>query len=174
MRVPLVLFAVVLGLTPAAAALPFLPRHPQVERHRTEIGPWRLDVATNPFSGNIVCRLRERYDRAFYQQGAIGFRFPGGWDVNKAVYRLDGGLPRLWRNDLPELVRLGTPIDTGGIDNPSQGIVWIPLSRLQGVNSIAIQAREDRVPRTFRVGDFIALYEEAIARGCVPGSRFVR
>ena len=173
MRVLPVLLLGGLCLSTAAAALPLLPKHPRVARHRTEMGAWRLDVATNPFSGTVVCRLRDRHGQAVYQQGAIGFRFRGGWDVAKAVYRLDGGPPRLWRNDLPELLRLGTPIDTGGIDNPTQGIVWIPLSRLGGVNAITIQPRPDRAQRVFHIGGFRGLYEAAIARGCTD-SRFVR
>lgn len=161
-------------LPSAAAALPVLTKHPRAERHRTEIGSWRLDVATNPFSGDVVCRLAERHGRAVYQQGAIGFRFPREWDVARAVYRPDGGAPRESRNDLPELVRLGTPIDTGGIDNSTGGTVWIPLSRLAHVNAVAIQPGPDRVQRVFHVGGFRTLYEDAVARGCTPDSRFVQ
>jgi hypothetical protein len=170
---PLLLLAG-LCLSKPAAALPLLAKHPPVTRHRTEIGDWRLDIGANPFSGNVVCRLRERHGHALYQQGAIGFRFRRGWDVADAVYRLDGGSPRVWRNDLPELVRLGTPIDTGGMDDPTRGIVWIPLSRLAAVNAISIQPRRDRAQRTFHISGFRGLYEEAIARGCTPDSRFVQ
>jgi hypothetical protein len=168
------LFVAGLCLSTAAAAFPFFPKHPRIARHRTEISDWRLDVSTNPFSGNVVCRLRERHGEAVYQQGAIGFRFRASWDVENAIYRVDGGAPRTWRNDLPELVHLGTPIDTGGIDNPTQGIVWIPLSRLEGANAIVIQPRPDRAQRTFHFAGFRGLYEDAVARGCTPDSRFVR
>lgn len=174
MRVASGLFLAGLCLSASAAALPFFPKHPRIARHRTEMGEWRLDMSTNPFSGSVVCRLRDRHGQAFYQQGAIGFRFRAGWDVSNAVYRLEEGAPISWRNDLPELVRLGTPIDTGGIDNPTRGIVWIPLSQLEGVNAITIQPRPDRTQRTFRLSGFRGLYEEAAARGCSPDSRFVQ
>jgi hypothetical protein len=173
MRGPIALMLACACAAPAAA-LPLLPKHPRVARHRTQVGDWRLDVSRNPFSGDIVCRLRDRHGDAVYQQGAVGFRFSKHWDVAKAVYRLDGGVPRAWRDDLPELLRIGTPIDTGGIANPSQGIVWIPVSRLAGVNAVAIEPRPDRRPKLFHFRGFRGLYELAVARGCAPDARFVR
>jgi hypothetical protein len=174
MRALAVLVAGCFGIASAADAVVLLPKHPRVVRHRTRVGDWRLDVARNPFSGDIVCRLRDAHGQAIYRQGAVGFRFRRSWDVAAAVYRLDGGEPRAWRDDLPELVRLGTPMDTGGIDNPTEGRVWIPLSRLSGVNAVAIQPRLDRAQRVFHLRGFRGLYELAQARGCVPDVRFVR
>lgn len=174
MRTGLAFLALCVGASSAAGALPLLPRHPPVVRHRAQAGDWRLDINRNPFSGDIVCRLADRHGRAFYQQGAIGFRFRKGWDVADAVYRLDGGAAHVWRDDLPQLLRMGTPMDTGGIANPAEGIVWIPLGRLEGINAVTIQPRLDRAARAFHFRGFRGLYQLALARGCVPDSRFVR
>jgi hypothetical protein len=166
--------ALCVGAASAAGALPLLPRHPPVVRHRTDVGDWRLDISRNPFSGDVACRLRDRHGRAFYRQGALGFRFRRSWDVAEAVYRVDGGTVRAARDDLPELIRIGTPIDTGGIANATEGVVWIPAARLARANAVAVQPRPDRAVRIFRFRGFRGLYELAVARGCTPDSRFVR
>lgn len=158
----------------APLRVPFIPRHPPVARNHATVGDWRLDIARNRFSQDMTCRLRARHKRAFYQAGAVAFRFDDDWDVAAAVYRIDGKEPRRWREDLPELVRIGAPIDRGGVENAMRGLVWIPLRRLTEANSIAIQPRTDRVATTFHFRGLKGLYETAIARGCFPDSRFVR
>lgn len=158
----------------ASPRLPLVPRHPPVARHHATVGDWRLDIAHNRFSDEITCRLRARHGKAFYQAGAVAFRFDDDWDVSQAVYRIDSGEPRRWREDLPELLRIGAPIDRGGVENAMRGLVWIPLRRLAEANNIAIQARPDRAARTFHFRGLKGLYETAIDRGCSPDSRFVR
>lgn len=158
----------------SAAATAFVPRHPALDRHRTEAGDWRLDIARNRFSGDVECRLRARNRHSLYQGGAVGFRFSSRWDVSEAVYRVDDGPLRTWRDDQPELTRLRTPVETGGMDNPSRGIVWIPRELLADANRITIQPRRDRRARTFHFRGLRGLYELARERGCVPDSRFVR
>lgn len=155
-------------------SVPGAARSPKVLRHRTVIGGWRLDIARNAFSGEIACRLREAHGRAFYQGGAIGFRVAHGRDAMAATYRIDGGAPRAWRDDLPELLALGTPVDTGAMADPTGGIVRVPWRLLASANSIAIQPASDRRVRTFRLGGVHGLRALALARGCVPDARFVR
>lgn len=172
MRVLLALIAGVFACVAADAAI--LPKRPPVDRHRADTGDWRLEIAHDRFSGAIVCRLRARDHRALYRSGAVGFRFGRGRDVGEAVYRLDGGDLRATRNDLPELFRLGTPIDTGGMANPTEGIVWIPLRLLGDANSVSIEPDPRHRARTFHFRGLKGLYELAQARGCPPDSRFVR
>ena len=154
--------------------LPLIARNPPVARHQAAAGDWRLDIARNRFSEQITCRLRDRKKRAFYQAGAIAFRFDDDWDVSQAVYRIDGGEPRRSREDLPELLRIGAPIDRGGVENTRRGLVWVPLRRLAEANRIAIQARPDRPAKTFHFRGLHGLYETAVSRDCTPDSRFVR
>ena len=170
-------FALAVGMVIAvgpAVALPFMHHRPPIVRHKVKVGDWQLDVARNGFSGDVACRLSSRNNHATYQADAIGFRFSRSWDVHDAVYRFDGGAPQQWRDDLPELVRIGAPIDAAGIENASGGIVWIPWSRMHDVNSIAIQARGDRKARVFHLRGLRGLLEVAVMRGCSPDSRFVR
>ena len=165
----LLLLLTVAALSPAASA-----RSATVVRHRTAIGGWRLEIARDAFSGEVACRLREARGRAFYQGGAIGFRVAHGRSAAASVYRIDGGTPRAWRDDLPELMALGTPVDTGPMADPNDGIVRIPWRVLAAANSVAIQAGPHRSPRTFRLGVVHGLRALALARGCTPDARFVR
>lgn len=163
--------AILFAATPPAATS---ARMPEVVRRRVDMGDWRLNIASNPFSGAVTCRLRARGGRAFYEGGAIGFRFDRDRDVADAVYRIDGAAPRRWRDDLPDLLALGTPIDTGDMQNPGEGIVRVPWRRLAAANSIVIQARRDADTRAFRFRGLKGLYAVAVQRGCTPDARFVR
>lgn len=156
----------------AAPRIPLAPRHPPLAHHRTEVGVWRLDISHNRFSEEIVCRLGAKDKRSHFQAGAVAFRFPRSWNVHEAVYRVDGGAPRFSRDDIPELLRGGAPIDRGGVTNSSEGLVWVPFRLLRSANSIAIQARPDRAARTFHFRGLNGLYATAVARGCAPNSRF--
>ncbi|NKJ02984.1 hypothetical protein [Novosphingobium sp. SG707] len=158
--------------TPARSGL-FSPRHPQVTSEVTRMGEWRLDIARDPFTGRIACRLRSADHHAFYRSGAVGFRFKRKSDVTEAVYRLDGNAPRPFRNDLPDLIDRGVPLDRGPIGNADEGIVWVPYERLAEANRITIEPRRDQPRRSFHFRGLTALHDIAIERGCHPESRFI-
>lgn len=169
--------AMAMGIALSACAhpyVPLMPRHPDMARSEVAMGDWHLQRTRNPFSEAVTCRLWARKSKAFYQAGAVAFRFPKGWDVHEAVYRIDGGAIQSWRNDLPELVRIGAPIDQGSVINATAGLVWIPWSKLADANRIAIQARPDRLARIFHFSGLKGLYDTAVVEGCAPDSRFVR
>ena len=161
------------ALSAQVSASPLVPKHPALSRYHSASGDWQLDIVRNLFSEQVGCRLIARNRQSFYQGGAVGFRFKRSWNVHEAFYRVESGSAREWRLDLPELVRSGAPIDRGGVENASEGIVWIPFSRLVGNQSIAIQARTDRPARTFRFRGLEELYTQAVGLGCFPDSRFV-
>jgi hypothetical protein len=172
------LAALVLGLamtipSPASALPLFGSKGPKIIKTKSRIGDWQLQISRNPFSGQIACRLRARNKNAFYMSGAVGFRFKRKWNVADAVYRLDGGAPQQSRDDLPELRALNTPMDRGGMDNASQGIVWIPFAKLMQANSVAIAPRRDRKAKIFHYRGLKGLHEIAVARGCASGNHFV-
>ena len=131
-------------------------------------------MVRNRFSGEIACRLRARDGRAEYAGHAVGFRFKTRSDVAGAVYRVDGGPPRAWRDDRAALIILGAPLDFGGMDNPSGGVVWLPLSVLADANAVMIQPRPDRGARTFHFRGLKGLHQLGLEQGCAPDIRFVR
>ena len=98
-------------------------RHGEVRHERTSLGEWRLDIARDRFSGAIACRLAARDHRALYRAQAVAFGVRDARDMDRAVYRIDGGPPRASRDDLPALIAARVPIDRGSMDNPQQGLV---------------------------------------------------
>lgn len=165
--------AVMLATSTPVAAFPFAGHPPRILYEKVRKGAWQLSIATNPFSGEIACLLRARNNKAIYRAGAVGFRFRRSWNTANAVYRIDGGSPRFTRDDLPDLVMRGTPIDSGNMENSSGGIVWIPFEHLLAIDSIAIQPRRDRKASTFRVPGLTELHQIALTKGCSPENRFV-
>lgn len=169
----LALAMLVLSVATKAEASVF-PSSTWLTKRHVAAGDWRLDVAVNHFSGSLICRLRSRRGRMRYQAGAVGFAFNKGWHVGDATYRIDNGVSRSTRADFAALIARAAPIDSGSMDNPSGGVVWIPYDDLAHAISVTIQARPDRQPRTFRLTGLKGLYATAVARGCRPESRFVR
>ncbi len=150
------------------------PRQGAVKRHRSDAGDWELLITTDRFAATKTCRLRARNGEAFVDGAAIAFVFPKGWTTQSAIYRIGGDAPRRWREDLAELLRIGAPIDQGAVENPAQGLVWIPLRYLDGVNAIEIQPQPGKAARTFRFHGMKGLYQSALSQGCIPASRTVK
>lgn len=162
-----------LAATGPVLALPFSPHHPKITHENIRARDWRLNIAKDPFSGEVACRLRARNHKAIYLAGAVGFRFKRKWSTAEAVYRVDGGDPRAFRDDLPDLVARGVPLDRGSMDNAGGGIVWVPYERIASANSIAIEPRRDRRAVTFHFRGLASLREKALMQGCTPESRFI-
>lgn len=170
---PLACVGLILAVATPVSALTILPHHPKISHESTRLGDWRLEIAKNSFSGEVACRLRARNHKALYNAGAVGFRFKHKWNVEDAVYRIDGGEPHAWRDDLPDLIAHGAPLDRGNMENTSDGVVWVPYERLTEANTIAIEPRRDRRAVTFHFRGLAPLHEKALAQGCTPESRFV-
>lgn len=169
----LVLAMLILPVVSRAKASVFLPAS-WLTKHHVEVGDWRLDILVSRFSGSLTCRLRSRGGRMRYQAGGVGFAFDKDWHVGDATYRIDNGVSRSSRFDLAALIANETPMESGSMLNPTDGVVWVPYSNLANANSVTIQARPDRRPRTFRLTGLKGLYALAVTRGCQPESRFVR
>ena len=150
---------------------------PRLTHSHVVVGDWRLDMVRNGFSGAVACRLHTRDGRAFYVSGAVGFRFAPGWDVGEAVYRLDGaassGGPRRTRDDLPDLIAQGVPVDRGAPGNAARGIVWVPYALAAAASQIAIEPRPDLRVHHFHYSGLRSLHDMGVARGCAPEGRFV-
>ncbi len=153
--------------------VPLTHRTAPVDHHRVEAGDWQLLVSRDRASGDVTCRLGASDGKAFVVGASIAFAFPDETNTHAASYRIGGDAPRRWREDLPELLRIGAPMERGGVENPAQGLVWIPLRRLEAANAIEITAQPGSAPRTFRIGGLKGLRQAAIARGCTPASRLV-
>ena len=166
----------VAGAAPAAihVRVPLISKAPQVAKRKQVLGDWRLDIFKGRFSGDVACHLRSKDKRIFYVADALGFRFGKRLDTLGAWIRLDGGAAYRWRDDLPELARLGVAIDGRNLDAPTGGIIWIPTAKLAEVNRVQIQPRADKRARTYHLRGFAGLREIARTMGCAPETRFAR
>ena len=166
----------VAGAAPAAVhvRVPVISKAPQIAKRKQVLGDWRLEIVKGKFSGDVACHLRAKGNRVFYVANALGFRFGKRLDTLGAWIRLDGGAPYRWRDDLPELARLGVAIDGRNLDAPTGGIIWIPAAKLAEVNRVQIQPRADKRARTYHLRGFAGLREIARGAGCAPETRFVR
>jgi hypothetical protein len=162
--------------TPACAAMHGLHLFPkaQVTARKMSLGDWRLRVETSSFSGDTSCHLEDRRHRISYVAGALGFRFGSHVNISGAWVRVDDGAPTRWQDDLPELTWLGVPLEPASLDNPTDGIVWLPADRLEGAGRIAIQTDERKRPVTYTLNGFAKLRDAARTMGCAPERRFVR
>jgi hypothetical protein len=154
--------------------IPLVSPASQIGTRKLALGDWKLEIRRNKFSGDIACRLHSKDKRVFYVADALGFRFDKRLDVTRGWFRIDGGDAQRWRDQLPELARLGVAIDGRNLEAPTDGIVWIPAKRLADTNRIAIQPRPDKNPRIFHLRGFAGLRDMARTMGCAPEARFVR
>lgn len=160
--------------TPAIAKIrvPGLARS-HVTTRAVQLGDWKLKVVTGTFSGDMRCHLFDPKHHIVYAAGALGFHFRHHVNTLGAWMRIDGGPAKRWQDSLPELTRLGVPMDGRSLDNPTDSTVWVPATLLTDANRIAIQSREDRSPRVFHLHGFAGLRDIARDMGCVPEGRFI-
>ena len=79
-----------------------------------------------------MCALTSRRPDMAYRAGAIAFRVPTQHDVAGSWYRIDGGTPIRFADRLPTLMKMGVPLDQGGLDDPLEGLVWVTASDVAG------------------------------------------
>ena len=147
------------------------PTH--VTKRKMELGDWRLAVETGNFSKDVRCHLFDPKHHIIYAAGALGFHFRHDINTLGAWVKIDDGEPMRWQDDVPELTRLGVPMDGARLDNPTESIVWIPARQLDEANRIAIQPRANKGVHTFPLHGFVGLRYIARDAGCVPEGRFV-
>jgi hypothetical protein len=153
----------------AVSALLFQPPGPYgqpVKIRRYAQDGWTLEIRRDRFSERTICRLSGR--NLAYQPGALGFATRARLGVADAWYRIDNGAPRSWRDLYPKLYADGIQIETGGIEDPTRGIVWLPLAVVQGAREVRIEteARGRRRISRFRLRSFAVMYEASLRLGC--------
>lgn len=154
-----------------------LSAHPRVlflGKHASDIENWGLRVFRDDFSGDVRCRMRSKDGRILYLTDAFGFRFGSHADVMGAWVKIEGGNATRWREMFPELARLRVEIDGRNLDSPTDGIVWIPASKLRGVQKVAIQPRTGARAQEFSLQGFDEMHQRALAEGCTAEARFIR
>ena len=127
-------------------------------------GDWTLSVRTDSFSTGHVCKLTRPH--AEYQRQAVVFHLSPSTDTSAAVYRIVGGVPMTVQADQSELARLGFNLHDDNLDNPSGGLVRIPISRLVAAGDVRIETAAFSRSIKFNLGGLKPALEAAKAAGC--------
>ena len=152
--------AALLGLHMPSLHLPWPHGAAQV----SHVEGWTLTTRPDRFAGERACTLsRGRID---YQRHALVFRLPARIDTAAALYRIDGGAPFAVRGDEGELASLGFALHNDDLDNPSGGLVRIPVRHLASAGEVQIQAAPRRRPVTFKIGGLTSALNAAREAGC--------
>ena len=126
---------------------------------------WTLKARLDRFSGERSCTLsRGRID---YQRQALVFHMAAGANTVAARYRIDGAAPVPARADEAELAGLGFALHNDDLDNPSGGLVRIPVHRLTSAGEVQIEAAPGRTPVKFKIGGLSAALQAAHGAGCL-------
>lgn len=144
-----------------------------VNTRAMQLGDWKLRIVTGRFSRDVRCHLADSKHHIVYAAGALGFHFGHHVNTLSAWMRVDGGEPKRWQDNLPELTGLGVPMDGPSLDNPTNSTVWIPAAQLADAHRVTIQPRENKTPRIFHLHGFAGLRDIARDMGCTPEGRFV-
>jgi hypothetical protein len=150
----------------ALLLLPWL--HGDARHIKATFGDWTLNVQRDAFGARTACKLSSR--NVNYQRQSLVIHFAKNIDTTSAAYRIDGGAPIWARWDQMEAARLGFAIESGGLENPSGGLVIIPVARLNGAHLLAVRARPTDQPRLIKIDGLAVALDKAAAMGCAPAA----
>jgi len=133
----------------------------------SHVDGWTVRAHVDRFTGARTCVLsRGRID---FERRALVFHLPAKIDTAAALYRIDGAAPVGVGADEAELAGLGFALHTDDLDNPSGGIVRIPIHRLASATEVQIEAAPGRAPVKFKIGGLSAALDAARHAGCADG-----
>ena len=66
----------------------------------------------------------------------------------------------------------GIAVDGPGLDNPTDGVVWIPIAELANVRHVWIRPNTRHPPTKFIMEGLAAVLLRARTRGCEPDATF--
>lgn len=145
---------------------PFRPGPPpEVEAQDSTLpSGWRLSQTRDVFTGAGACALESRNVR--YGGGVVTFSFGRRTDTANALFRVDDGPIRSAGEVGPEVAGLGGSFLTRNTDNPSDGRVRLPWSKLKSAGRVDIRPNSRSVHRAFPLDGLNAALGEARGAGC--------
>ena len=143
-----------------------------ITKQRFAADGWSLVMYSDSFARQTHCRLRSADKRILYQPNALGFAFSRSRNTLGAWYRIDDHASVRWQDRYPTLVSSGAVIENGGLDNPTGGIVWIPIEEVAGANSVWVRPGGNGKEHNFRLTGFSRMRDAARRLGCVSDASF--
>jgi|688.fasta_scaffold242530_2 hypothetical protein len=158
------------------ALWPFGHGQSQTAQQQFRLPTWEVATYRDRFTGEVRCKLyqgRLQHPDVTYAAKTVAFHFRTTLNTTEAAYRLDGGEVRAWRAEYPKLIRLGVQLDGDNLENPTGGLVILPIEDLKAVHTITIRATPRTTPRTFGVDGLADAIASASTHGCNPDASFV-
>jgi hypothetical protein len=149
-----------------------LGQHGQIEERRFNVHGWRITVAQDRFTGGFACRAVNR--GMSLSADTVVFKFGRHVDTSNAVYRLDLG-PAYSLVDQPANRELRHAVEVSApLENPSAGVVALPVPQLAGVKRVDIRPNVETTPRAFDVSGLPAALQFEQSHACPTGSEQAR
>jgi|GEM_PF-5883379 len=126
----------------------------QTESKHYVIPAWHIDVVRDRFTQERHCRVYQgnrHHPSVVYAHHAVGFQFNKKFNTANAWIQIDGSRPQPWTSVYPDLVGAGATLPGKSMDNPTEGLVLIPMSAFKGAHVIVIRAVGTKRPVTFGV-----------------------
>ena len=100
------------------------------------------------------------------------FRFARKLNTTRAAFQVDSGEVRAWTAVYPELIGTGARVSGRTMDNPTDGLVMLPVSVLAQAQTVTIRPTPQRRPQRFAIGGFSDALKAGVAQGCDPQTGF--
>ena len=135
----------------------------QVEAKRVAVKPLTLIVSRDRFTGKVSCVAKGR--GLIVQDGVAVFDLGARVDTARAAYKLDRGQAQTTLAPLPRGLDQAL-IDRTPLENPSNGLVALPVSALTGAGRVDIRANPNTAPVGFDTAVFKRVLDAEAAQGC--------
>ena len=140
------------------------PADRQIHVERLRVDGWTVKIASDRFDGRVACRAVRGELSA--TPGLVTVRLAPSTDTTDALYALDRQPARPWKANLTELAAAGATLDTGNLENPSNGIVMLPSARLGDAQLLSIRPAPGARTRTFELRGLAAVLDLMARRRC--------
>lgn len=141
----------------------------QTITERYVIPAWHIDATRDRFTQEMRCRIYQGNDKkpvVSFFQSALVFRFAHKLNTTRANFQVDMGKIRPWTAIYPELLGSGARLPGRSLDNPSEGMVILPVSILVGAQVVTIRPTPNSRPQRFGIGGFSDAFKSGVAQGC--------
>lgn len=159
-------------------ALNLWPWHAaQTVTHTYAEPSWKMAITRDRFTGEVRCRVYQgpaRRPWVVYARQSLAFRFVPRLSTLQAAYRVDGGTARPWTGVYPTLVQQGAGPSGASLENPTGGLVILPLSAFAGGHTVVIRPTPRARPRAFLVDGLTDVLANARQQGCASDTAFLR
>ena len=138
---------------------------------------WKIATYKDRFTGEVRCRVYQgtvRHPEITYSSRTVAFHFRTSTNTIEAAFRLDSGPVKAWRLEYPKLVKLGVQLEGDSLENPTGGLVVLPIEDVANVHTVTIRPTPKSSPKTFGIDGLSDAVANAIAHGCDPGAGFIR